>query len=254
MQVHAAQIHGLDSNPGAQASARKMVPANARNAKQATALEMVRSDRVYLWVEFASLFFLIPTLLLFRGPSQHWVIFAAFVLGTLGCYVVLRRDRGFDRKQLWNWAAAKRDLPRIIGLFLLFGAATTYLVWSFLPERFLNLPREMPGLWLRIMLIYPLISVIPQELIWRVFCFQRYRVIFRSPTAMILASSVAFAYVHVLLENSIAIALTFVGGLLFSYTYHKTRSLAAASIEHALYGCMVFTIGLGWYFYMGSVL
>ncbi|WP_423804206.1 hypothetical protein [Nitrosomonas nitrosa] len=46
-----------------------------------------------------------------------------------------------------------------------------------------------------------------------------------------------------------SVTFTFVGGIMFAYTYHRHRSLLLASIEHALYGCFVFTIGLGWFFY-----
>ena len=42
------------------------------------------------------------------------------------------------------------------------------------------------------------------------------------------------------------------GGLFFADTYAKTRSLAAVYFEHALYGCYLFTIGLGFYFYHGN--
>jgi hypothetical protein len=45
--------------------------------------------------------------------------------------------------------------------------------------------------------------------------------------------------------------LTFFGGYLFAYTYAKTRSLLLVSIEHALYGCLLYTIGLGRFFYTG---
>jgi hypothetical protein len=43
--------------------------------------------------------------------------------------------------------------------------------------------------------------------------------------------------------------MTLLGGTLFAFTYHRTRSLLACSVEHALYGCFVFTIGLEQLFY-----
>lgn len=35
-------------------------------------------------------------------------------------------------------------------------------------------------------------------------------------------------------------------------TYRRARSLLAASIEHALYGMLVFSVGLGRFFFHGT--
>jgi len=50
----------------------------------------------------------------------------------------------------------------------------------------------------------------------------------------------------------LAVVMTSIGGLIFGWRYMKSRSLAAVSFEHALYGQLVFTIGLGRYFYHGA--
>ena len=42
-----------------------------------------------------------------------------------------------------------------------------------------------------------------------------------------------------------AIILTFLGGLLFAFTFKKTKSTILVSIEHAIYGSWLFTIGMG---------
>jgi len=39
--------------------------------------------------------------------------------------------------------------------------------------------------------------------------------------------------------------LTFIGGVLFAYTYQKTKSTALVAIEHAVYGNWLFTVGMG---------
>ena len=49
------------------------------------------------------------------------------------------------------------------------------------------------------------------------------------------------------------VVLTAIGGWFFATTYARTRSLWLASFEHALYGQLVFTVGLGQYFYGGTV-
>jgi hypothetical protein len=56
---------------------------------------------------------------------------------------------------------------------------------------------------------------------------------------------------HIIFGNVIAPLLTIPGGYLFCRTYARTGSLPAAAIEHAVYGDIVFTVGLGVYFYNG---
>ena len=69
---------------------------------------------------------------------------------------------------------------------------------------------------------------------------------------MIFASGAAFAYMHIVFKNPLALLLTFTGGLLFAMTYADTRSLMISAIEHTLYGNYLFTIGLGKYLYLGA--
>ena len=68
---------------------------------------------------------------------------------------------------------------------------------------------------------------------------------------LIHLSAIAFAFGHIIYFHPLSIVLTFFGGYLFSWTYFRTRSLLAVSFEHALYGCLLYTIGLGRFFYTG---
>jgi membrane protease YdiL (CAAX protease family) len=103
------------------------------------------------------------------------------------------------------------------------------------------------------MILYPLLSVYPQELIFRTFFFHRYRQIFRQSWVLILASGLSFGLAHLFFANWIAPTLTLLGGLQFARTYDRTNSTLQAAIEHGLWGDLIFTIGLGWYFYGGSI-
>jgi membrane protease YdiL (CAAX protease family) len=102
------------------------------------------------------------------------------------------------------------------------------------------------------MLLYPLVSVYPQELLYRAFFFHRYQPLFGSGWIMLLASACAFGFVHILFANWLAVGLCFVGGLLFAFTYQKSGSLLLTCIDHALFGNFIFTIGLGQFFYHGA--
>jgi membrane protease YdiL (CAAX protease family) len=94
---------------------------------------------------------------------------------------------------------------------------------------------------------------LPQEVIYRAFFFHRYASLFKTPLSMMLVNAVAFALIHVMFGNALAVVLSFFGGLLFAHTYHTSKSLALVWLEHTLYGWTLFTVGLGWYFYHGNV-
>ena len=130
-------------------------------------------------------------------------------------------------------------------LLVLLGLA----VRLFAPEFLFSLVKQQPLFWAMLMLLYPLFSVCPQEFLYRTFFFRRYQPLFGAGWGMIAASSLAFSFVHIVFGNWLAVALCSLGGLLFSLTYHRSGSLLLASIDHALFGNFIFTIGLGQFFH-----
>lgn len=128
---------------------------------------------------------------------------------------------------------------------------TLATLWA-IPQDFLTLPLHRTRLWAAIMVLYPLLSVWPQEMLYRRFLFYRYAPLLRTAPARIMASAVAFGFAHVLFLNPIAIIMTVLGGGLFARDYARYRSLRLACFEHSLYGCLIFTIGLGRFFYTGA--
>lgn len=211
-----------------------------------------RVSKPALAAECAAMFAVGPLLYVLLAPGAG-SLFPALWLWGVACLVLLLRDPGFDRRRLWNASGLKSEILPMLARFALLGGGITALVLIATPERAFSLPREKPALWMMIMLFYPLLSVYPQEVIFRAFFFRRYAPLFPRPWAMITASAVAFGYVHIVFENVIAVAMTAIGGIMFGYTYARSRSTFAASVEHTLYGCLVFTVGLGEYFYSGAV-
>jgi membrane protease YdiL (CAAX protease family) len=141
----------------------------------------------------------------------------------------------------------------ILAVFLPVASVIAAAVYWFAPRVFLNLPRRQPLGWGLVMLLYPLLSVVPQTLVYRAFIFARYRLLFPSVGAMLLASAASFSWVHIVLRNPVAPILTLPAGVLFAWRYKRTGSVMVSALEHALYGCLIFTIGLGGYFYTGAV-
>ena len=136
--------------------------------------------------------------------------------------------------------------------FALLGGLLTVAMWRAMPNNFLDTPFDHTRLWAAIMVLYPALSVLPQEMIYRRFIFRRYAKLLTGPRQRIAASAGAFAVAHVIFLNPWAVLLTGIGGVLFAETYARTGRLRYVWLEHALYGCLIFTIGLGRFFYTGT--
>jgi membrane protease YdiL (CAAX protease family) len=202
-------------------------------------------------IEFLLLFLAGPSLFAFtrhRIPAipALWVLMAY-------CLIILLRDPKFDREHLWHPAPLPHAAPAILGLYAAALVLGIVCILRYAPETIFNLPRTKPLLWGALMVLYPILSVYPQGIVYRAFLFYRYHDLFSAPWAIVAASTFAFTYVHIIFRNPVAIGLTFLGGVIFAFRYLDTGSLFVSSFEHALYGCGVFTIGLGRFLYHGAV-
>jgi len=210
-------------------------------------------------LEFAVVFIVLPALLALsrRRPP---VLPALWLIAGL-CLLLLLRDPAMDRRQLWNARALPayllRSAPGLLpGILPLFAATALVLALAmrrFAPDLFLKLPRRNPLLWAAILVLYPVLSVYPQSIVYRAFLFHRYEAMFGGAGATVVAGALAFGFMHVVFRNPYAVALTTLAGLLFAARYVQTGSLFVSTFEHALYGCLIFTIGLGRFFYRGAV-
>lgn len=157
-------------------------------------------------------------------------------------------------KEIWGWGAVCRsELLRICIRFIPIAILVTLGTQIFHPELILTFYRQHFLLWLMVMILYPLLSVVPQELICRAFMYSKYQNVVGGKLGWVLASALMFGTAHLFLGNTLAPVMSFFGGILFANTYARTRSLALVTIEHALYGDMLFTVGLGPYFYHAAV-
>ncbi len=164
----------------------------------------------------------------------------------------LRRQPGVDRTDLTRPAALRVALPGILGLWVGVAVVAVVGITVLAPDRLFALPREAPLIWVAVVVLYPLVSVYPQELIFRAFLFHRYGPLFGTGSVLVGASANAFGFAHVIFGSLWSVLLTLLGGALFAWRYRRTRSLLAASVEHALYGVLAFTVGLGDLFYHGA--
>jgi len=203
--------------------------------------------RHYLWVECAALFIALPIALMII-KQRSAIVAALWLTAALVCFL-LSRQPGFSLRAEWNAAGLKEGLLPVLKRFGLLAVLIAAFTVAHDFDRLFSFPLEKPRVWAMVMVLYPILSALPQEVIYRTFFFRRYRPLFDGGRRMIIASAAAFAFVHIIFANWIALVFTAAGGCLFSETYAKRRSLALVALEHALYGCFIFTIGLGWYFY-----
>jgi len=201
---------------------------------------------MWLAVECLALFAGVPALI-----AARWLplpVLPVLLLMTVGCWLALQWQHKLPMSRLLRPQVAGSEWRRILVLSLIAIPGLVGLLWMINSSRMFFLPLHHPGFWLLILFAYPLLSVFPQELIYRAFFFERYRPLFGSGLGMALASALAFGFGHVVFRNPVAVALTLVGGWLFATTYQRTSSLVCVASEHALYGCAIFTIGYGAFF------
>lgn len=163
------------------------------------------------------------------------------------CTHLLLTDPHFKRFRLTSLGEFSSVKKRLFTTFFA-GAMFSAMLYGLVSQgNWFSLPLNSPSDWLLLLIAYPILSVLPQELIFRSYFFHRYKRILPNKNNRVLLSALVFALAHCVYDNWIAVALSFVGGLLFSYTYAHSRSLAVCVLEHSLWGLWMFTIGVGQY-------
>jgi membrane protease YdiL (CAAX protease family) len=209
--------------------------------------------RAILWAEFAALYAGIPLSLAFVLPASAMWPMMGVALVFAG--VVLHRMPGFSWAAQFAWPG-RADWRAIAVFTAVCGAISFGLVIALRPEALLMLPIQRPGLWLFILLAYPIASAFPQEVIWRTLFFTRYRPLFPTKAVAVAVNAAAFGLAHLFFWNWVAVAMTAAGSVIFALVYLAAgprRGLVTATLMHAAAGAMLFTSGLGIFFYHGAI-
>lgn len=224
---------------------------------------------------------------IFKGGG----LFLFLTTMSLACGLALFFDKTFDRRKFWNAKAVMPAMGWVVGRWIIaavvlttlfgltsghrlpglriavptefwrvfkFEPSATFIAWAdsqatlatWLPDMLVGAyPYIFP---LLIFVFYPLISVYPQNVIYRSFFCHRYRAILGGDWVLIFVSAIAFSFGHIIVNNWVVLLLTLVGGIIFTRTYLKSRSLLLASIEHAMYGLFCFYLGVGVFLIYGA--
>jgi len=195
------------------------------------------------------LLFTVAPALLTLGP--RWLVSVGILASGLLCTGLLLRDPTFPRRNLLGAAGVRPGLGVVLRRALLVSLGLLAVTVAIVPGALFTFPRHRRSFWLLVMVLYPL-SAWAQEIVFRTFFFHHYGHLFATARRRVLASGLIFGWAHVVVNDLAAIPLAAVAGLLFASTYERSRSTLLVSIEHALYGDVVFTVGLGSLFYSSA--
>lgn len=201
-------------------------------------------------VEFIGLYFGVPLVMATLLPPDY--LWPTLAVMTVLAAVLLSLTPGF------RWAELGHGLGtldwRFVGIVSLAAtAASAALVWVMAPDHAFALPRRSTNSWLVILALYPFLSALPQELIFRALFFRRYGALFATRRLALGVNGALFAFAHLMFWNWVAIVLCFAGGIVFSRAHLSRGGFPQAVLMHALCGGIVFTLGLGMFFYHGAV-
>lgn len=203
-----------------------------------------------LRIEFGLFFIIAPLVIAVLFPP-NWMFPALFAFTGLGI-VLLHATPGFQWAELrYEWA--NWSFRELAVFTLVTTAFCTALIYLTRPDAAFFLLRNRPEMLAFIWIGYPLLSALPQELLFRPLFFRRYHAILPDGRRADLLNAAIFAFAHLMYWSWIVAIMTFVGGLLFSWAYRKRGSFFYAVLLHAISGNIIFAVGLGVYFYSGNV-
>jgi membrane protease YdiL (CAAX protease family) len=196
----------------------------------------------YKSAELFILFILLP--ISFTIPYAVWIKLSIGFLGFLYVIFVLLKveNEKFKIAPNLNWIHFWKET---LLKFLIIACLTSLFVWFTNKQMLFEVVINKPIMWIIFLLVYCFFSVYPQELLYRTFFFKRYKNLFKNESLFLFLNAILFSLAHMFFKNSLVIIITFFGGLLFAFTFNNTKSTLLVSIEHAIYGSWLFTLGMG---------
>ncbi len=196
-----------------------------------------------LILELFFIFLLLPSILFFLKST----LITFFTLYIVSLYsVLILKNKSYVKKV---FSEKKLDFKFIFYFsltFIISGLGYIFLLDESLLFRF---PLENFKFWFVLMVAYPLLSVLPQELVYRVFFFFRYKSLFKNNEKFLLIiNTLLFSFGHIVFHNIHSIFITAIVSPIFAFAYLK-RSFLTCLILHSIGGQIIFTLGLGKFFY-----
>ncbi|MEO1053989.1 MAG: CPBP family intramembrane glutamic endopeptidase [Bacteroidota bacterium] len=200
------------------------------------------AKRILLVAEMLVLFVALPVLFLFDFLPGLWKVLPLVLFMAYCFYILVKRGQIKKQDFLLKHIKTSAWLKMFIfptGLFAVLYWQFPEILWADFNDRHVLIA----------IITYPLFSCLPQEIIYRQFFYFQYEKLLNNRYVLIALNAIIFSFAHIYFENYIALILTLLGGIAFSWTYLKTRSLLFVSIEHSVYGLALLCSGLNQYFY-----
>ncbi|RJL08496.1 CPBP family intramembrane glutamic endopeptidase [Paracoccus siganidrum] len=205
--------------------------------------------RPWLWAEFAALYVGAPLAIALFMPGH--MLFEALAVFSLAGLWLLWRTGGFGWHSLVSgWGRIR--WVEVLGIAVATLVAGVVILQVSNPGRLFDIPRNRPDMLVLIWTLYPLLSALPQELIFRPLFFHRYGALLPVGHGAIAANAAVFSFAHLMYWSWIVALMTFIGGWFFARAYLR-QGFPSAWLLHAVAGNMLFAVGMGYYFWSGNV-
>ena len=195
-----------------------------------------------LIVELVLLFVALP--FTFLLPVSVIYISLLVVTALIYVTVVIVKNKLVNKKSLFQWSE-KSYWKYVLLRFAILALISVMLIYLFMPEKLFLVVKKNFLFWLMLSAFYSVFSVYPQEFLYRSFFFARYKPLVKNKYLFIGINAVVFSLAHVGFKNFFVLLITFLGGIVFALTFYRTKSLLFTSVEHAIYGVWIFTVGAG---------
>jgi len=195
-----------------------------------------RKDKYY---ELLIIFIMLPIFSIVTGQEPINNFISMYIISIFYSYFLYRNKVKIFNNNKYS------DRNVIITLVAIFIFSFSYY---YDPNNFMVFPKENPSTFLLVIFLYPFLSVVPQEIIFRKYFFFKFSDIMPQKY-LIFINGLVFSLAHVFFNNYVAIIFTFFGGIYLSWSYLKSESLTLVIYEHTLFGIFIFASGLGRYFY-----
>lgn len=202
------------------------------------------------WVEFAVFYLVLPVVLALWMP--HRALFPVLLAMTAAGAWLLGRTEGFRWRELGRGRGGI-GWGLVAGFALAVAALSAGVVEALVPGQLLALVRERPAFYALIVLLYPILSALPQEVLFRVLYFRRYGALVPGGRIGLAVNGAVFSLAHLMFWSWVVAAMTFAGGVIFAWAYERRGSFALAAVLHSVAGWVLFGMGMGAFFYLGNV-
>lgn len=207
-------------------------------------------DAMRLHLEFAIFFVAAPVLTAVILPPRQ--MFSALFAFTLLGIVLLVRTPDFSWRGLARNARNWRFRELVVFAAIVATASIATVRATNVPNEAI-LIIERPEILIMIWIGYPIVSALPQELLFRPLFYIRYKTILPDGLRADVLNAGIFALAHLMYWSWIVALYTFVGSLVFSWAYRTRGSFLLTLLLHAIAGNILFALGMGAYFYSGNV-